>query len=100
MSVVTYAELRVGQKITRQTADKTNTPRLCWLEKYMCCPFTESDAKSFGALRSAVRDSSRTAMDRLIAAHAVNAGVTLVTNDEAGFKFYPELTVANRAPSA
>jgi tRNA(fMet)-specific endonuclease VapC len=39
-------------------------------------------------------------MDRLIAAHAVNAGVTLVTNNEADFKDYPGLVVENWALSA
>jgi tRNA(fMet)-specific endonuclease VapC len=60
-------------------------------------PFTESDAKSFGVLGAAVRDRSRNAMGRLIAAHAVNTGVALVTNNEADFKDYPGLIVENWA---
>jgi len=34
-------------------------------------------------------------MDRLIAAHAVSAGVTLVTHNEADFRDYPGLVVQN-----
>jgi tRNA(fMet)-specific endonuclease VapC len=34
-------------------------------------------------------------MDRLIAAHAVSAGFTLVTNNEADFKDYPGLKMEN-----
>jgi hypothetical protein len=60
-------------------------------------PFTESDAKRYGVLRAAVRDRSRNAVNRLVAGHAVNAGLTLVTNNEADFKDYPLLVVENWA---
>jgi tRNA(fMet)-specific endonuclease VapC len=36
-------------------------------------------------------------MDRLIAAHAVNSGAILVTNNEADFIGYPGLVVENWA---
>ena len=36
-------------------------------------------------------------MDRLIAAHAVSVGITLVINHEADFKDYPGLVVENWA---
>jgi tRNA(fMet)-specific endonuclease VapC len=39
-------------------------------------------------LAAAVRDRKRYALDKLIAAHALNLGVTLVTNNEADFKDY------------
>jgi len=42
-----------------------------------------------------VRDRRRDTMDQLIAAHAVSAGLTLVTNNEADFKDYPGLMVEN-----
>ncbi len=35
------------------------------------------------------------ALDRLIAAHAVSVGATLVTNNEADFNDYPGLVVEN-----
>lgn len=47
----------------------------------------------------AVRDRRRDAMDRLIAAHALSVGVTLVTNNEADFKDYPGLKLENWAQS-
>jgi len=34
-------------------------------------------------------------MDRLIAAHAVSVGVTLVTNNEADYQDYPGLKIEN-----
>jgi tRNA(fMet)-specific endonuclease VapC len=100
MSVVTYAELRAGLEI--QTANREQDERALSLlvGRIPVLPFTESDAESFGVLRAAVRDRSRNAMDRLIAAHAANSGVTLVTNNEADFKDYPRLVVENWALSS
>lgn len=95
MSVVTYAELRAGLEI--QTTDRKQDEHVLALlvSKIPVLPFTASDAQSFGVLRAAVRDRNRNAMDRLIAAHALNSGVTLVTNNEADFKDYPGLVVEN-----
>ena len=95
MSVVTYAELRAGLEI--QSADRQQDERVLALliGRIPVLPFTQSDAESFGVLRAAVRDRNRDAMDRLIAAHAVSVGVTLVTNNEADFKGYPGLQVDN-----
>jgi tRNA(fMet)-specific endonuclease VapC len=42
-----------------------------------------------------VRDRRRDAMDRLIAAHALSLGLTLVTNNETDFQDYPGLSVEN-----
>ena len=95
MSVVTYAELRAGLEM--QTATRGQDERVLGLliARIPVLPFTESDAQSYGILRAAVRDRSRNAMDRLIAAHALSAGVTLVTNNETDFTGYPGLTVEN-----
>lgn len=100
MSVVTYAELRAGLEIQTANRERDEHALALLVGKIPVLPFTESDAKSFGVMRAAVRDRSRNAMDRLIAAHAVNAGVTLVTNNEADFKDYPGLVVENWALSA
>lgn len=99
MSVVTYAELRAGLEI--QSVNRANDEHVLALliGRIPILPFTESDAESFGVMRAAVRDRSRDTMDRLIAAHAVSAGVTLVTNNEADFNGYPGLKVENWARS-
>jgi tRNA(fMet)-specific endonuclease VapC len=52
-------------------------------------------AVRYGILRAAVRERKRDALDRLIAAHAVSVGATLVTNNESDFKDYPGLVVEN-----
>ncbi|MFZ3140433.1 type II toxin-antitoxin system VapC family toxin [Polaromonas sp.] len=95
MSVVTYAELRAGLEM--QTAHRQQDERVLALltSRIPVLAFTASDAESFGVLRAAVRDRSRNAMDRLIAAHALSVGVILVTNNEADFNGYPGLVVEN-----
>jgi tRNA(fMet)-specific endonuclease VapC len=100
MSVVTYAELRAGLEM--QNANRAQDERVLTLltSRIPVLAFTETDAKSFGVLRAAVRDRRRDTMDRLIAAHAVSVGVTLVTNNEADFKDYPGLVVENWARPA
>lgn len=97
MSVITYAELRAGLEM--QSAHRAHDEHALSLliHRIPVLPFTKPDAESFGVLRAAVRDRCRNAMDRLIAAHAVNSGVILVTNNEADFKDYPGLVVENWA---
>ncbi len=58
-------------------------------------PFDVLAAATYGVIRAAVRDRKRDALDRLIAAHALSAGLTLVTNNVADFKGYPGLRVEN-----
>ena len=100
MSVVTYAELRAGLEMQSTNRAHDEHALSLLIHRIPVLPFTESDAESFGVLRPAVRDRSRNAMDRLIAAHAVNSGVILVTNNEADFKDYPGLVVENWALSS
>ena len=97
ISVVTYAELRAGLEIQSTNRDQDELVLSLLVSKIPVLPFTESDAESFGVLRAAVRDRNRNAMDRLIAAHAVNSGAILVTNNEADFIGYPGLVVENWA---
>ena len=99
MSVVTYAELRAGLEIQSTNRGQDERVLALLISRIPVLPFTQADAESFGVLRAAVRDRSRNAMDRLIAAHAASAGVILVTNNEADFKDYPGLKVENWALS-
>ncbi len=97
MSVVTYAELRAGLEM--QTSHRVQDERVLsqLTQRIPVLPFEAAAAESYGLLRAAVRERSRNAMDRLIAAHAVSVGVTLVTNNEADFKGYPGLVLENWA---
>ena len=95
MSVVTYAELRGGLEL--QVANRAQDERaLAFLiSRIPVLPLDESAAECFGVMRAAVRDRNRDTMDRLIAAHAVSVGITLVTNNEADFQNYSGLVVEN-----
>jgi len=98
MSVVTYAELCHGvERCPGQdrAAAANSLERL--IMRVSVVAFEQRAAKSYGVLAAAVRDRRRDTMDRLIAAHAVNLGLTLVTNNEADFKDYPGLKVENWA---
>ena len=97
ISVVTYAELRAGLEMQSTNREQDELVLSMLVSKIPVLPFTESDAESFGVLRAAVRERNRNAMDRLIAAHAVNSGAVLVTNNEADFIGYPGLMVENWA---
>lgn len=96
ISVVTYAELRHGVERTpavdREAAESA-LRRLVALLPVL--PFEEKAAEQYGVLRAAVPDRRRDVLDRLIAAHALSVGATLVTNNEADFKDYPGLQVEN-----
>ena len=100
MSVVIYAKLRAGLEI--QTSHRQEDERVLALliSRIPILAFTSTDAGTYGVLRAAVRDRSRNAMDRLIAAHALSVGVTLVTSNEADFSAYPGLVVENWARGA
>ncbi len=52
-------------------------------------------ARAYGPARFANRERSRDALDKLIAAHAISLGTTLVTNNMSDFTAYPELAVEN-----
>lgn len=101
ISAVTYAELRHGiERCPPHDRAVADDALQRFIERVPVLPFDEKAAKSYGVLAAAaVRDRSRNAMDRLIAAHAVSAGVTLVTNNEADFRKYPGLVVENWALS-
>lgn len=95
MSVVTHAELRAGLEI--QAVNRAHDEHVLGLliGRIPVLPFDEAAAVSYGVLRAAVRERSRDALDRLIAAHAVSVGAILVTNNEDDFKGYPGLAVEN-----
>ena len=95
ISVVTYAELRAGLEMQGSQRAQDERALAALTERIPVLPFTEAAAESYGVLRAAVRDRSRDAMDRLIAAHAVCSGLTLVTNNEADFQGYPGLVMEN-----
>ncbi|MDP2832040.1 MAG: type II toxin-antitoxin system VapC family toxin [Pseudomonadota bacterium] len=95
MSIVTYAELRAGLEMVTDTRFQNESALNLLIKRIPIQYFDEAAAESFGRLRAAVRDRRRDALDRLIAAHAVSLGATLITNNETDFKDYPGLQVEN-----
>ena len=95
MSVVTYAELRAGLEIQIAHRQQNAHALSLLVSRIPVLPFTQADADRYGVLRAVVRDRSRNALDMLIAAHAVNTSLTLVTHNEADFKDYPGLIIEN-----
>ena len=94
VSSITLGELRVGvEKSLDRKADEGALSRL--LEDLIVAPFDAQAAVSYGILRAAVPSRQRNALDRLIAAHAISLGATLVTNNEADFADYSGLAVEN-----
>ncbi len=95
MSAVTLAELRHG--VERDPSAKAQAEQALdrLLDFIPAQPFDTDAATRYGVLAAAVRDRRRDVLDRMIAAHAVSLGLTLVTNNEADFNIYPGLTVEN-----
>jgi tRNA(fMet)-specific endonuclease VapC len=95
MSIITYAELRVGLEGLGPTRAQNERALNLLTRDIPVLPFDEAAAERYGVQRAAVRDLRRDALDRLIAAHAASLGLTLITNNEADFKDYPGLMVEN-----
>ena len=100
MSVITLAELRAGIETLSTTRIHNERLRDQFVRHIPALPFDEAAARRYGVLRAAVPGHRKNALDRLIAAHAVSVGATLVTNIEADFKDYPGLVVENWTSSA
>ena len=95
MSIITYAELRVGLEPLGPTRAQNERALQLLTRDIPVLPFDQAAAERYGVMRAAVRDRRRDALDRLIAAHAASLGLTLVTNNEADFRDYPGLAVEN-----
>ena len=94
MSAITYAELEYGVAVSSaQKRDRSNLAAL--VDDIPVMRFDAAAGAAYGPIRLATRDSKRDHLDKLIAAHAVSLGVTLVTNNERDFARYPGLVTEN-----
>lgn len=94
MSAITYAELEYGVAVCANRArERRNLAAL--IEDIPVLPFGVEAANAYGPIREATRERKKDHLDKLIAAHAVSVGVTLVTNNERDFAAYPGLKVEN-----
>jgi tRNA(fMet)-specific endonuclease VapC len=86
-SAIAYAEVMRG--IDPSDRQATAAARAF----FTTCPVLPFDAAAAGAYRDI--PFRRRRFDRLIGAHALAAGLTIVTNDEADFADIPGLTIEN-----
>ena len=97
MSAITLAELEfcVACSGDAQTLNQAALDSL--LEDIPAAPFEGQAARIYGPLRAVHKERQKDALDKLIAAHALSLGVTLVTNNEADFRGFGGLRIENWA---
>ena len=87
MSVISYAEVAYGTYVGKP-------PPPAILDAFVAAipllPFDEAAAREYARL-----PFKRARFDRLLAAHALSIGATIITNNEADFADVPGLTVEN-----
>lgn len=99
VSSITFGELRVGvERSSARASDEAALSAL--LGDLVVAPFDVEAAVSYGILRAAVPGRQRNALDRLIAAHAISLGATLVTDNEGDFSGYAGLRLENWVQAA
>jgi tRNA(fMet)-specific endonuclease VapC len=84
LSVITEAEIRYG--LAKRPEATALRERMEWfLAAVKVLPWGRDEAKVYGELRAKLESAGKTLenMDLQIAAHAIAAGATLVTNDKA-----------------
>ncbi|MCB8745687.1 type II toxin-antitoxin system VapC family toxin [Rhodoferax sp. U2-2l] len=95
ISAITLAELEFGVTCSGESAVANRAHLSSFLEDVPVAAFEAAAARAYGPDRYAHRERSKDTLDKLIAAHAISLGVTLVTNNEADFSAYPNLMVEN-----
>ena len=94
MSAITFAELQYGvAACANSVAERANLDLLT--DDIPVAPLDAAAATAYGAVRMATRTSRKDHLDKLIAAHAIALGATLVTNNEKDFLRYPGVSVEN-----
>lgn len=94
MSAITFAELEYGVACAADP-EKERLHLASLAEDIVVAPFDVAAASAYGPIRIATRSSKKDHLDKLIAAHAVSLGATLVTNNTRDFAKYPGLDIEN-----
>lgn len=94
MSAITHAELAHGVAAAADP-EAAQAALADLIEDIPVLPFDAAAGRAYGPIPQATRDSRKDHLDKLIAAHAVAAGLTLVTNNPRDFARYPGLRVEN-----
>lgn len=95
LSAITLAELRYGIECALLSRAHNELALTALLDVIPAEPFGATATLPYAPIRYATRERKRDALDKLIAAHAVSLGATLVTNNEDDFRVYPGLRWEN-----
>lgn len=95
ISAITAAELDYGVISSGPQVQRNREALRQFLLEVPVAPFDGRAAGAYGPVRWATRQRRRDALDKLIAAHALALGVTLVTNNPGDFRAYPGLVIEN-----
>lgn len=95
ISAIMLAELEYGVACSGEAQARNQALLDSLLEDILVAPFEARAARAYGPLRAAHRERNKDALNKLIAAHALSLGVTLVTNNEADFRGFAGLAVDN-----
>lgn len=95
ISAITAAELAYGVIASGAEAERNRQALKQFLLDVPVAPFDGRAASACGPVRWATRQRRRDALDKLIAAHALALGVTLVTNNPVDFQAYPDISIEN-----
>ncbi|MCL2022598.1 MAG: type II toxin-antitoxin system VapC family toxin [Betaproteobacteria bacterium] len=94
MSSITFAELEYGLSVcARPERERQALDVLA--EMIEVLPFDINAARAYGPACRATRNRKTDYLDKLIAAHCISLGATLVTNNELDFPGYPGLLIEN-----
>lgn len=94
ISAITHAELQYGV-LSASDPERERAHLASLIEDIPVEPFDIAAALAYGPIRLATRERRSDALDKLIAAHAVSLGVTLVTCNTRDFARYPGLVMEN-----
>lgn len=95
ISAITLAELEYGIACSGDAQEHNQVLLNSLLEDILVAPFEGRAARAYGPLRAANRERTKDALDKLIAAHAMSLGATLVTNNESDFCNFAGLSIEN-----
>ena len=95
ISAITLAELEFGVASSAKSRTRNQAALDSFLEDIVVAPFEGTAARAYGPIRAANQARGQDALDKLIAAHAVSLGVTLVTNNEGDFQRFRGLKIEN-----
>jgi tRNA(fMet)-specific endonuclease VapC len=95
ISAITAAELEFGVVASGPDEQRNRQALDRFLQEVPVAAFDAASARAYGLVRWATRERRRDALDKLIAAHALALGVTLVTNNPKDFSAYPGLLLEN-----